>query len=153
MCMAGKNRWSRMKDKPAGCSKCLYSGVPGKETHPFFWTSGGKSSWMWKAASAAAGYAKDAAKPIGTGMAEDAAWCAVDDCVGIAGCAAKEERKTGGWRFNQEDDEWDHDWSGLWTLNSTSIINHEWVKMTSAKCSSSLSCLVRPSHSSPNYCF
>ena len=48
---------------------------------------------------------KNAAKPVGTGMAGDAAWCAVDDRVGIAGCAAKEERKTGGWRFNQEDDE------------------------------------------------
>ena len=53
----------------------------------------------------AVGYAKDAAKHLGTGMAGDADWCALDDRVGIVGCGAKEEKMTGGWRFNQEDDE------------------------------------------------
>ena len=56
-----------------------------------------------------AGYAKDAAKPVGTGTAEDAAWCAVGDLVGIAGCAPQEEQRTSGWWRAQEDDERGHD--------------------------------------------
>ena len=107
------------------CKICTNEDVKPKKKPSWFWswTIGGKSSLMGEAV----GYAKDAAKHLGTGMAGDADWCALDDRVGIVGCAAKEEKMTGGWRFNQEDDEWDHDWSGLWTLYSSrrSIMNHE----------------------------
>merc|ERR1711997_1356437 len=43
---------------------------------------GGKSSW----GKAARGAGKDAAKSIGTSMAEDAAWCAVGDPLNVVGC-------------------------------------------------------------------
>ena len=70
---------------------------------------GGKSSW----GKAARGAGKDAAKSIGTSMAEDAAWCAVGDPLNVVGCnsggsdaaAPAESKSSSSWWFAQVEDE------------------------------------------------